>query len=194
MAKKAKKIGRHRQKLKKETIPRPRSNRSKTKDDRPKTVTKAKTKEEVIPPVPKKVIHLPSTTTNHITGDIPVKKRIHNEKGVTPPWLTPFVKGDPRINLKGAPKKIVRLKRLLEETIGIRDTDDVKTSDLGLLIEAIVKKGKKGNVHAVGILLDRIYGKVTAIPEDKPTEKQVIPSIHIYNTAPPLASSEEEVK
>lgn len=75
--------------------------------------------------------------------------------------LKPFVKGDPRINRKGPPKKIVRLQNLLEAVFGIEveSPDEIKKSDVGKILAAMTKAAKKGNVHAANSLLDRMYGR-----------------------------------
>ncbi len=74
--------------------------------------------------------------------------------------LIPFKKGDPRINRKGAPKRIVALKKLLEATLGaeIMDDDSIRKSDLGVIISALARAAKKGNFKAADILLNRVYG------------------------------------
>lgn len=75
--------------------------------------------------------------------------------------LKPFKKGDPRINRKGPPKKIVRLQNLLEAVFGIEiDTpEEIKKSSVGKILKAMEKGALKGNIHAANSLLDRLYGK-----------------------------------
>jgi len=75
--------------------------------------------------------------------------------------LKPFVKGDPRINRKGAPKKIVKLQNLLEAVFGIEiDTpEEIKKSSVGKILKAMEKGALKGNMHAANSLLDRLYGR-----------------------------------
>ena len=75
--------------------------------------------------------------------------------------LIPFKPGDPRINRKGPPKKIVRLQNLLEEVFGIEieSPDEIKKSSVGKILIAIEKAAKKGNIYAANSLLDRIYGR-----------------------------------
>lgn len=75
--------------------------------------------------------------------------------------LKPFVKGDPRINRKGAPKKIVKLQNLLEAVFGIEiDTpEEIKKSSVAKILKAMEKGALKGNMHAANSLLDRLYGR-----------------------------------
>lgn len=68
----------------------------------------------------------------------------------------PFVKGDPRINRKGAPKKLPELDKLLAEVLG--EEKDGKTAAEAIL-SAIRLKAVKGDVRAAEMLMDRAYGK-----------------------------------
>lgn len=79
--------------------------------------------------------------------------------------LKPFVKGDPRINRKGQPKKILKLQKVLEEVLGITDGSQIDKSDIALIIKAIANKAKKGDVFAAREILDRLYGKVKQVIE-----------------------------
>ena len=63
-----------------------------------------------------------------------------------------FKKGDPRINRKGAPPKLPELDEILAEVFTEKERID--------LLRTLQKEGLKGNVRAIEILLDRIYGKV----------------------------------
>jgi hypothetical protein len=88
-------------------------------------------------------------------------KRVY-KKGAVPPQLVGkgFVKGDPRINRNGSPKKEIRLKRLMTEMFGIEDGMDVKDSDLGKMVKKMAEiTMKKGNVNAFNAIMDRMYGK-----------------------------------
>jgi hypothetical protein len=64
----------------------------------------------------------------------------------------PFVKDDPRINRKGAPPKLPELDVILAEVFTEKERID--------LLRTLLKEALKGNVRAIEILLDRIYGKV----------------------------------
>ena len=65
----------------------------------------------------------------------------------------PFKKGDPRINRKGAPKKIPNLDVLLAELL---DDEDQSAK---LILAALIEKAKEGDVRAAQVILDRAYGK-----------------------------------
>ena len=107
--------------------------------------------------------------------------------------MKPFVKGDPRINRKGAPKRIIQLKRLLEETLGIKEGEDISKSSIAQIIFALTRQGKKGNVAAAALLLDRLYGKTPQLMELQADVDVRIPDIKVFNNAPPLAGSEYEI-
>lgn len=88
-----------------------------------------------------------------------------------------FTKGDPRINRKGRPKKLPELDSLLIEILG-RATGG--TTELHLIIEAILKKAKTGDIRAAELLLDRYYGKVPqALSFDNLTQDQ-LQQLHDY--------------
>lgn len=82
----------------------------------------------------------------------------------------PFVKGDPRINRKGAPKKLPELDKLLAEVLG--EEKDGKTAAEAIL-SAIRLKAVKGDVRAAEMLMDRAYGKAKQ-PIDLDVNKNVI--------------------
>ena len=92
-------------------------------------------------------------------------KRITGRDGHT------FTKGDPRINRKGRPRKLPELDSLLVEILG-RDAGG--KTELHLIIEALLKKAKAGDVRSAEILLDRVYGKVPqAVTFDNLTTDQM---------------------
>lgn len=76
-----------------------------------------------------------------------------------PQNLKPFVKGDPRINRKGQPRKLPRINDLLAEVLG----EDEKSSAAKAILEAILKKAKRGDVKAAELLLNRAYGSVKQV-------------------------------
>lgn len=74
-----------------------------------------------------------------------------------------FQKGDPRINRKGAPKKIVRQRKLIAALLGLPayPTDsEISDSEIGKIFKALMTTAKRGNVAAIREVLDRCYGKV----------------------------------
>jgi hypothetical protein len=70
--------------------------------------------------------------------------------------LNPIKKGEVR-NPTGRPKTLPKLDVLLAEVLG--DTQEGKTQ-AKLILEALVKRAKNGDVKASALLLDRGYGKV----------------------------------
>lgn len=110
--------------------------------------------------------------------------------------LKPFVKGDPRINRKGQPKKILKLQKLLEHTLGIPEGGNIDKSDIVAIIRAVAREAKKGDVIAAREILDRLYGKVKQVidVEGNASTPVQVPAINVYNVAPPLAGSEDAVK
>lgn len=106
-----------------------------------------------------------------------------------------FKKGDPRINRKGPPKKLPKLKDLMIELLGHSDPSKMDRSEIALITKALIKKAKKGSERAADILYDRAFGRVVQsmdIKTDLPTV--VPPTINVYTgSAPPLASAEDKV-
>lgn len=76
------------------------------------------------------------------------------KKGGNPQNLTPFKPGQSG-NLKGRPKKLPELDKLLADVLG-GDTEDTPAKRI---LEALIKKAEKGDTRAAEILLDRGYGK-----------------------------------
>ena len=88
------------------------------------------------------------------------KKRSGNPRGNIAN-LKPFVKGDPRINRKGAPKKLPILEMLMAELLGGK-TDDLTDSEMAKVIASLLDtaKGKSQlRVAAAKEILDRAFGK-----------------------------------
>lgn len=76
-----------------------------------------------------------------------------------PDNLKPFKKGDPRINRKGAPRKLPGLDVLLADVLGFEEGKPEESAKMKLMIEALYRKALKGNTRAANILLDRAYGR-----------------------------------
>lgn len=62
------------------------------------------------------------------------------------------------INRKGAPKKIPAIDELLSKLLG---EDEAEKSEAEAVFDALIKKAKTGDVRAIEVLLDRMYGKVS---------------------------------
>ncbi len=88
---------------------------------------------------------------------------MEKKKKPVPKGLIPFVKGDPRINRKGAPKKVVRLQKLMSEILGTEPGEPIKESDLGKIIVGLVTSAQAGNVLAAKEILDRLYGRSSQV-------------------------------
>src|SRR5579859_7751500 len=74
-----------------------------------------------------------------------------------PQNLKPFKKGvDPRRNVKGRPKVLPPLEKLLIEVLG---SEDDRKSQAQAVLNTLLARAKKGDVRAAEILLDRAYGK-----------------------------------
>lgn len=67
-------------------------------------------------------------------------------------------------NPKGRPKKLPELDELLNDILG---SEDESKSEAALIIHALVKRAKKGDVRAAEVLLERAYGKVKQPIEHK---------------------------
>ena len=84
-------------------------------------------------------------------------------------WKSGFKKGDPRINRKGAPKKMPAMKLLMEALLGSVDGDITK-SRIADVVESLIDETKNRRlgsqrVMAAKELLERAYGKVKAVDD-----------------------------
>lgn len=89
--------------------------------------------------------------------------------------LKSFVKGDPRINRGGRPKKLPVLKKLMEELLGGIDGDDLTNSELAAVVKNMISTAKsKNKLHVVAgkEILDRAYGKSVQKEEVEVTMKE----------------------
>jgi hypothetical protein len=87
-------------------------------------------------------------------------KKYYTPKGFNPKVLQnlkPAVKGEVR-NKTGRPKKLPKLDELLAEVLGSM-SEEGKTEAQNIL-EALLKKANQGDVKAIGLLLDRGWGRV----------------------------------
>ena len=107
--------------------------------------------------------------------------------------LKPFKLGnDDRRNLKGAPKKIPALDTLLAEVLNDTNNEGIEVAKE--IILALVTKAKKGDTRAIEIILDRAYGKASQNLILDGGINFRIPAPIVYNTAPPLSNSENEIE
>jgi hypothetical protein len=93
-------------------------------------------------------------------------------------------------NPKGAVKKIPQLDVLLADVLG-EEKDGIEAAKAILM--ALRSKAVKGDVRAAEVLLDRAYGKSS---QNLTLEGDInfrVPAPNVYNTAPPLPHSENEV-
>jgi hypothetical protein len=93
-------------------------------------------------------------------------------------------------NPKGAVKKIPQLDVLLADVLG-EEKDGIEAAKAILM--ALRSKAVKGDVRAAEVLLDRAYGKAS---QNLTLEGDInfrVPAPNVYNTAPPLPHSENEV-
>lgn len=70
--------------------------------------------------------------------------------------LKPFPPGN-KANPNGRPKKLPELDTLITEILG---SPEDKKSGAYAILEAMLKKAKRGDVKAADLLLNRAYGKV----------------------------------
>ena len=93
-------------------------------------------------------------------------------------------------NPKGQPKKIPQLDVLLADVLG-EEKDGIEAAKAILM--ALRAKAVKGDVRAAEVLLDRAYGKASqSLTLDGDINFRV-PAPNVYNTAPPLSHSENEI-
>ena len=74
-----------------------------------------------------------------------------------------------RINKLGRPKKLPGLDELLLDVLG----DGEKKNEGKAILEALLKRAKKGDVRAAEVLFDRGWGKVKQSVEFTVPEEQV---------------------
>jgi hypothetical protein len=67
-----------------------------------------------------------------------------------------FVKGDPRINKEGRPRKLPDLDKLMAEVLG-EEKNGMTAGEA--ILKAMLAKATRGDVKAAQLLLDRGYGK-----------------------------------
>ena len=105
-----------------------------------------------------------------------------------------FKKGDPRINRKGQPKKLPKLKDLMTELLGHSDPSKMDHSEIALITKALINKAKKGSERAADILYDRAFGRVVQSMDIKTDQPAIAPVINVYTgAAPPIAEAEDKV-
>jgi hypothetical protein len=93
-------------------------------------------------------------------------------------------------NPNGKPKKIPQLDILLADVLG-EEKDGIEAAKAILM--ALRSKAVKGDVRAAEVLLDRAYGKASQNLTLDGDINFRVPAPNVYNTAPPLPHSENEV-
>lgn len=94
-------------------------------------------------------------------------------------------------NPKGGITKIPQLDVLLADVLG-EEKDGIEAAKAILM--ALRAKAVKGDVRAAEVLLDRAYGKA---PQNVKLDGDIsftVPAPNVYNTAPPLSHSENEIE
>lgn len=93
-------------------------------------------------------------------------------------------------NPNGRTKIIPQLDVLLADVLG-EEKDGIEAAKAILM--ALRAKAVKGDVRAAEVLLDRAYGKASqSLTLDADINFRV-PAPNVYNTAPPLSHSENEI-
>ena len=93
-------------------------------------------------------------------------------------------------NPNGKPKKIPQLDILLADVLG-EEKDGIEAAKAILM--ALRSKAVKGDVRAAEVLLDRAYGKASQNLNLDGDINFRVPAPNVYNTAPPLSHSENEI-
>lgn len=91
--------------------------------------------------------------------------------------LKPFKKGQSG-NLKGRPRKLPELDKLLDEVMG-QGADGKSIAKQ--ILDALAKKAKGGDVKAAEVLLDRAYGKVKQPIENSGNQELTIKIVRSRN-------------
>lgn len=96
--------------------------------------------------------------------------------------LKPFKKGeDKRRENNGRPKKIPAIDELLADILS-EEKDGLSAARL--VIIALVKKAKSGDVRAAEVLFDRAYGKVKQPIENSGNQDLTIRIVRSHNKSP----------
>lgn len=102
----------------------------------------------------------------------------------------PFVKGDPRINREGRPKKLPELDSLLAECLGEEGDGE---SGMRRIVEGLIRKAEKGDTRAAELLINRAYGLLTA-RHDISLDLHTLPEAAIDSIADKLYSKQKKNK
>ena len=121
------------------------------------------------------------------------------KKGETPIGAKPFVKGqsgNPAGREKGVKTRATVARNWLEVSQTLKNpitnlTESMSQEDIMTL--SLIKEAREGNVNAYKALMDSAYGAPKQEIDMDFKGELVIPAPVIYNTAPPLASNENEI-
>jgi len=80
--------------------------------------------------------------------------------------LRPFKKGDPRINMKGRPKKGEPISEFFRELLDCKDPDE-RLRRKTVIFHKLYEQAKAGSIFAAKMLLDRAYGQPLQTTEIK---------------------------
>jgi hypothetical protein len=122
------------------------------------------------------------------------------KKGETPKGAIPFVKGqsgNPAGREKGGKTRATIARNWLQVAQTLKNpitnvTESMSQEDIITL--ALIKEAREGNVNAYKALMDSAYGIASQSLMMTGDFSFQVPAPVVYNTAPPLAHSENEIE